>query len=185
MKDLRERFAKVEIQASEPIVPYRETAVKAPEMAPPKIANSPRGTIHGSSAQSDISFTIRAVPLPDPILSFIQDNLVLVRRVVRERRRVEQVGQTSSGSEPKEEDLEFTEGTNVHGDVLRRPTVRFDEFWTSLEAVCKKCSPEWHFISDKIWAFGPQSAGGCVLIDSRGQQSMKSYVRTSPAFLFS
>jgi ribosome assembly protein 1 len=28
LKDLRERFAKVEIQASEPIVPFRETAVK-------------------------------------------------------------------------------------------------------------------------------------------------------------
>ena len=29
LKDLRERFAKVEIQASKPIVPFRETAVKA------------------------------------------------------------------------------------------------------------------------------------------------------------
>ena len=30
LKDLRERFARVEIQASKPIVPFRETAVKAP-----------------------------------------------------------------------------------------------------------------------------------------------------------
>lgn len=29
LKDLRERFARVEIQASAPIVPFRETAVKA------------------------------------------------------------------------------------------------------------------------------------------------------------
>ena len=28
LKDLRERFARVEIQASAPIVPFRETAVK-------------------------------------------------------------------------------------------------------------------------------------------------------------
>ena len=28
LKDLRERFAKIEIQASKPIVPFRETAVK-------------------------------------------------------------------------------------------------------------------------------------------------------------
>lgn len=33
LKDLRERFAKVEIQVSEPIVPFRETAVKAPGMS--------------------------------------------------------------------------------------------------------------------------------------------------------
>jgi hypothetical protein len=30
LKDLRERFAKVEISASKPIVPFRETIVKAP-----------------------------------------------------------------------------------------------------------------------------------------------------------
>ena len=30
LKDLRERFAKIEIHASKPIVPFRETAVKAP-----------------------------------------------------------------------------------------------------------------------------------------------------------
>lgn len=30
LKDLRERFARVEIQPSKPIVPFRETAVKAP-----------------------------------------------------------------------------------------------------------------------------------------------------------
>ena len=28
LRDLRERFAKIEIQASKPIVPFRETAVK-------------------------------------------------------------------------------------------------------------------------------------------------------------
>lgn len=30
LKDLRERFARVDIQASKPIVPFRETTVKAP-----------------------------------------------------------------------------------------------------------------------------------------------------------
>lgn len=35
LKDLRERFAKVEIQASQPIVPYRETAIKVPGMRSP------------------------------------------------------------------------------------------------------------------------------------------------------
>lgn len=30
LRDLRERFAKIEIQASAPIVPFRETAVSAP-----------------------------------------------------------------------------------------------------------------------------------------------------------
>lgn len=33
LKDLRERFAKVDIQASKPIVPFRETAVRAQGLA--------------------------------------------------------------------------------------------------------------------------------------------------------
>lgn len=32
LKDLRERFAKVDVQSSKPIVPFRETAVRAPGM---------------------------------------------------------------------------------------------------------------------------------------------------------
>lgn len=175
LKDLRERFAKIEIQPSEPIVPYRETAIKAPEMAPPKSSNAPRGTIHGSSAHSDITFTIRAVPLPAPILTFIQNNLVLLRKMVRERSRKEQPEQADLTSDAKgEEEADFVEGTDVYGDVLRRPTVRFEDFWPALEAVCKESGAEWQGIADKIWAFGPQSAGGCILIDSRGKELTKS-----------
>ncbi|KAF2026893.1 P-loop containing nucleoside triphosphate hydrolase protein [Setomelanomma holmii] len=42
LKDLRERFAKCEIQAGEPIVPYRESIVSAAEMNLPKDPNLPR-----------------------------------------------------------------------------------------------------------------------------------------------
>ncbi|KAI9512466.1 P-loop containing nucleoside triphosphate hydrolase protein [Russula earlei] len=69
LKDLRERFAKVEIQPSEPIVPFRETGVKAPDMAAPKTPGHPRGTIH-------------AVPLPDQIADFLRSNLTVVKRLL-------------------------------------------------------------------------------------------------------
>ncbi|QRD03184.1 hypothetical protein JI435_099580 [Parastagonospora nodorum SN15] len=45
LKDLRERFAKCEVQAGEPIVPYRETIISAAEMNPPKDPNLRRGTV--------------------------------------------------------------------------------------------------------------------------------------------
>ncbi len=78
LKDLRERFAKIEIQASKPIVPFRETAVKGLEMAPPKIPNAPRGTIHGQSARSVVKFTLRAAPMPESLSAFLKDNFSLV-----------------------------------------------------------------------------------------------------------
>ncbi|KAK7682408.1 hypothetical protein QCA50_014613 [Cerrena zonata] len=46
LKDLRERFARVEIHASKPIVPFREMCVKGTDMAPPK-SGGKRGTING------------------------------------------------------------------------------------------------------------------------------------------
>ncbi|EJC97981.1 P-loop containing nucleoside triphosphate hydrolase protein [Fomitiporia mediterranea MF3/22] len=167
LKDLRERFAKVDIQPSEPIVPFRETAVRAPDMTSMKTPDVPRGTIQGSSAHSVVKFKIRAVPLPKPILEFIQDNLLVLRKILRERKLKEQAALVDSSFLPEDNDDDLAEGVNIHGDVFRRPTVKPDQFWTALEAVCKKVGSEWQNIVDNIWAFGPQTAGGCVLIDSR------------------
>ncbi len=47
LKDLRERFARVEIQASAPIVPFRETAIKA------------AGVLHYSSSYASYSYICR------------------------------------------------------------------------------------------------------------------------------
>lgn len=163
----------MEIQASEPIVPFRETAVKAPDMAPPKTPNAPRGTIHGSSAHSLAKFTIRAVPLPEEILSFLRDNLLVLKRLQQERKMREQSSESSeaeqqkSSSEHQQSNDDLEEGVSMYGDVYRKPTVRIEEFWSKLDSLCKKAGPEWQDISERVWAFGPQSAGGCVLVDAR------------------
>ena len=109
MKDLRERFAKIEIQPSEPIVPYRETAVKAPDMAPPKTPNAPRGTVHGSATHGVVKFTIRASPLPEEIVKFVQNNLLVLRKLLRERKlkdqSSEEKGQEEQQQKEEEEDV--------------------------------------------------------------------------------
>ncbi|KAL5524507.1 RIA1 [Sanghuangporus sanghuang] len=168
LKDLRERFAKIDIQPSAPIVPFRETAVKASDMMLSKNPNAPRGTVQGASAHSVIKFRIRAAPLPRPILEFIQDNLLVLRRILKERKLKEQASLSGDGnSSQQEEEDSLMEGVSLQGDVFRKPTVRPDEFWTGLETACRKVGPEWHNVADRVWAFGPQSAGSCVLIDAR------------------
>ncbi|KAL5520012.1 hypothetical protein ACEPAG_1672 [Sanghuangporus baumii] len=167
LKDLRERFSKIDIQPSAPIVPFRETAVKASDMMPSKNPNAPRGTVQGVSAHSVIKFRIRAAPLPLPILEFIQDNLLVLRRILRERKLKEQASSGDVNSSQQEEEDSLMEGVSLQGDVFRKPTVRPDEFWTGLEAACRKAGPEWHNVVDRVWAFGPQSAGSCVLVDAR------------------
>lgn len=134
-------------------------------MMPPKNPNVPRGTVQGSSAQSVITFRIRASPLPRPILEFIQDNLLVLRKILRERKLKDQSASPDQDYSKQDEEDDLIEGVNIHGEVFRKPTVRPDEFWTALDAVCKKSSAEWHNLADKVWAFGPQTAGGCVLVD--------------------
>lgn len=161
LKDLRERFAKVEIQPSEPIVPFRETAVKGPDMAQPKTPGAPRGTVHGSSFQNLVAFTIRAAPLPDLVADFLRSNLTIVKRLLADRTR-------SVGVEDEAE-----EAATI-GDILRVPTIHPEQFWGTFQAKCEEAGPEWAGIVDNIWAMGPQAAGECLLIDSRKTQERQS-----------
>ncbi|KAH9080512.1 P-loop containing nucleoside triphosphate hydrolase protein [Lactarius deliciosus] len=164
LKDLRERFAKVEIQPSEPIVPFRETAVKGPDMAPPKTPGAPRGTVHGSGFQNLVTFTIRAAPLPDLVADFLRSNLTIVKRRLADQSH--SVGATSVEDEADE--------AATVGDILRIPTIHPEQFWDAFQAKCEEAGPEWAGIVDNIWAMGPQAAGECLLIDSRRNQERQS-----------
>ncbi|KAG2359651.1 P-loop containing nucleoside triphosphate hydrolase protein [Suillus spraguei] len=161
LKDLRERFARVDIQASKPIVPFRETAVKAQDMAPSKTPNAARGTIKGASMQNLVTFSIRSAPVPDVILQFLLHNLTTLRAL-------QQDGHTDRDTFGSSIDIvSESELVRVQGDVLHTPSVRADQFWNALEEKCNEAGEEWVNISDRIWSFGPRHAGSCVLIDYR------------------
>ncbi|KAH7926455.1 P-loop containing nucleoside triphosphate hydrolase protein [Leucogyrophana mollusca] len=161
LKDLRERFARVEIQASKPIVPFRETAVKAPDMAPPKTPNAPRGTIKGAGSQNLVTFSIRAAPLPEGILHFILQNLTTLR-ILQQGRQSSQIASSAETDDSIEGDQ-----YGAQGNVVHTPSVKPGQFWDALKDKCKLEGGEWSDLTDKIWAFGPQGAGGCMLVDAR------------------
>lgn len=137
-------------------------------MAPPKYS-SKRGLVNGSSAQGLVKFSIRATPLPKAILEFILDNTSVLKRLQRER-----MNALKNPTEDQDHDKETDDDANPErshddsGETFRKPTVRPDQFWTGLEEVCKRAGGDWDKgVVDKIWAFGPHKAGGCVLIDAR------------------
>lgn len=168
LKDLRERFAKIEIHASKPIVPFRETAVKGIDMAPPKSGNAKRGTMRGASAMNIVKCTIRAAPLPKEIWEFLQDNLALLRRMRQERTSHEE-GKDDEGHEEEKQEIEEVDEDEVdlQGEVIKRPSIKPEEFWPVFHNVCAKVGGEWAELVEKLWAFGPQRAGTCILVDSR------------------
>jgi ribosome assembly protein 1 len=89
LKDLRERFAKCEVQVGEPIVPYRETIVKADEMEPPKNKDLPRGTIVATTASKTLSVRLSVRPLPANVTEFLIENGGSIRKFYAEKKAQE------------------------------------------------------------------------------------------------
>ncbi|TFY69537.1 hypothetical protein EVJ58_g334 [Rhodofomes roseus] len=134
LRDLRERFAKVAINPSKPIVPFRETAVKAP-----------------------VKFTIRAAPVPTQIVEFLQDNLATLKHM--EVEQGSERGNMNGAGEDEDHDAQ--------SEVIKKPSIKPEEFWKELQQTCKEVGGEWGDVVDKIWAFGPHRVGRCMLIDTR------------------
>lgn len=173
LSDLRERFAKIKIHASKPIVPFRETAIRTTEMVPSKNPDQPRGTVSGSVSNGLITYTIRAVPLPDQITDYLNKSSDLIRNIAP-RHRADQTKKTSplpsterTVSTDEVDDLPQTSVTDVdHITSVKAGTV----FWNSLDEKYK----EYHSSTndedlkdfvEKIWAFGPRRTGPNVLLD--------------------
>lgn len=122
-------------------------------MAPPRTPNEARGTIHAASARNLAAVTVRAVPVPTPILEFLIANASVLRTLQSEL----------AVDEP--EDVEEARVTS--DDVFGQATVRPEQFWEALGEKCAEVGGEWVGVADKIWTFGPQRVGSCLLIDNR------------------
>lgn len=117
------------------------------------------------SAMNLVKCTIRASPLPKEIWDFLRDNLALLRRMQQEQKSREETG---SSSEEQVDDGDEDE-VDLQGEVIKRPSIKVEDFWTAFQEVCAKAGGEWIDLVDKVWAFGPQRAGTCVLADWRAE----------------
>lgn len=165
LKDLRERFAKCEIQAGEPIVPYRETIVSAAEMSPPKSKDLPRGTVVGITTSKQIAVRLRVRPLPDAVTEFLLKNAGATRRLYSERKAQEEgkKGIEADGGNV-EEQAEADEIPAADTGMLS--LLDFREKLRSAFTEIKGQEHIWADIVEKIAAFGPRRTGPNLLIDA-------------------
>ena len=84
--DLRERFARCEIQTGEAIVPYRETIVHGPEMAAPKNPELGRGGVLSVSASKQMTLRLRVVPMPEAVTEYLTKNVGTIKQLQLEKR---------------------------------------------------------------------------------------------------
>ncbi|TNY23333.1 translation elongation factor 2 [Rhodotorula diobovata] len=156
LKDLRDRFARIEITVSPPIVPFRETAVHGVDMAPPKTPDQPRGTVLGSVQSGLVTFTLRAAPLPTQVTSFLAANASTLKRLQRDRRAAAAGKTDDDAADAPPADA----GAAEEGAV-----VSVEEFWPRLEELLKQAGRDWAGLADQVWAFGPRRVGPNLLVD--------------------
>ncbi|KAI8616877.1 P-loop containing nucleoside triphosphate hydrolase protein [Chytriomyces sp. MP71] len=149
LKDLKERFARIEIQVSDPIVPFRETLSNSPALPRDTEEESaasellPTGTVVTSVSGGIAKIQLRAVPLPRNVVVFLEAS---ARRL-----------KALTDSERVAVDTELNERATFIEDLKQKfAEARKDgllvekDLWENLEA--------------RIMAFGPEDVGPNILI---------------------
>lgn len=172
LTDLKERFGRCDIQAGAPIVPYRETIVRAEEMRPPANKDLGRGVVVGVTSSKQVSVTVRVRPLPSEVTDFLLKNGGAIKRLYSERKAQTELQEGSNGLNNGERE----EKIDVDGDeedVLEAKGLSFDELRKQLQVNLEgsKERETWKDIADKIVAFGPRRIGPNILIDSTMESS--------------
>ena len=172
LKDLRERFAKCEIQAGQAIVPYRESIVKGEEMEPPRDANLGRGRVEAATTSKQVNIRLCVRPLPAPVTEFLVKHTGAVKRLYSERKAQEEervigVNDREEDDEPElgeQQDVDSEGPTADSGAILSMS--EFKEKLTTAFAEEKADKEIWKDVVDKICSFGPRRTGPNILIDA-------------------
>lgn len=161
--DLKERFAKIDVTVSEPIVAFRETVVEPPktDMVNEVIDISNRLTIKEDDGDKTINpdrsvtlftaskqsfLTIKALPLPETIASLLDLETSLLKKFDQAKKK-ERENNSEIG-------CQLTERVKMFREKLQKT---FDESDIDL----------WkNFNVEQIWSFGPKKCGPNVLINA-------------------
>ncbi|XP_069481105.1 elongation factor-like GTPase 1 [Ambystoma mexicanum] len=168
LDDLRERFAKIKLSASEPIIPFRESIIRPPKV---DMVNEDLGRQHkvavihqvkedqsktteGVQIDSDglvtmttpnklASISVRAMPLPEEVTQILEEHSDLIRIM-------------------EQFNLALNEGSGTH-EIGQFTLNRIKEFKNKLEQNLK--GRRWRNAVDQIWSFGPRRNGPNILLN--------------------
>lgn len=172
LRDLKERFAKIEIHASAPIVPFRESIVRA-ELSANKEKEGvivPRGQVEIKINSKYMTLKVQTVPLPSNVTEFLTKHATSIKAIVEEKL-------AKKTNKAEEEEEEAGEAAPVTGTNLL-PAKELEALLREEFATAKKAGGPfadlWDNVVDQIWAFGPRRIGSNLLINR-----IPGYVRKS------
>ncbi|XP_060899710.1 elongation factor-like GTPase 1 isoform X1 [Labrus mixtus] len=170
LDDLRDRFARIEISSSKPIIPFRETVIRPPKLdmvneelgKQQKIAIIHQVKDDASQGRSSTTLhvdtsglvtlttpnrlatvSIRAIPLPDEVTCLLESSTELIRTV-------EQVN------------ISLREGRSM--DVSPRTLEAIAGLKAQLESILQ--GRKWRNAVERIWSFGPRRYGPNILLNN-------------------
>lgn len=181
LKDLKERFAGIEISSSKPDIPYRETIISNNEMNPQKTPDvGPRGWVNIKLGKYSIKLSVR--PLPENTTKFLNDNHLTISKLVNSQRKLnKKVTESDEGEDEGEDEEEEVEVELKDEDELDEDDnfgtaakeLSLSEFKSQLDESLKtgndlklKENIEWSDKINRIVSFGPKRTGANILFDS-------------------
>ncbi|EMR08675.1 hypothetical protein PNEG_02852 [Pneumocystis murina B123] len=147
LKDLCEKFSKINIHVSKPIVPFRETIVKLKEN------NVPKGIVEVSVPLTNIKIKLRVYPLPKDITEYIYS----FSKVIKDAYLYIEIADSSITNRL---DTNFT--NNFKLDNFKK------QLFEKLNST-EKTDIDWTKVYERIVAFGPNKTGPNILIDNTGK----------------
>jgi ribosome assembly protein 1 len=136
---LREKFAKIRIQPSEPIVAYRETCIIAPAFGLDDSGELDPGTVIVTASAKTCSIGIRAIPLPQAVRTFLMQ------------------------SEERLQALDVSANLEERAAFIVELRAAFAEAKTDGELAELKV--DWEPLLSNIVAFGPKKVGSNILVN--------------------
>ncbi|PSR78442.1 P-loop containing nucleoside triphosphate hydrolase protein [Coniella lustricola] len=167
LTDLRERFARCEIQAGEAIVPYKETIVRAEEMKPAANKELGRGAVVGVTSSKQITLTLRVRPLPVEVTDFLGKHAGAIKHLYAKKAGTKDTT-NQNGANDGDSDSHGGESLDEDVDLTTAKGLSPQEFKEQLKTVLEKGKAREAFknIVDNISEFGPRRMGANLLIDA-------------------
>ncbi|DBB16984.1 TPA: hypothetical protein ACH3X3_014090 [Trebouxia sp. C0006] len=113
IKDLKERFARIQLQVSPPLVAFRESVFLQSE-SPEAIVKPPK-VIEATTANGVCTIRIKAVALPGPVATALDENADLIRMTLSAMNSSPSEDRTDASNTPLSQP---TADTSVNGDTV-------------------------------------------------------------------
>ncbi|XP_076646716.1 elongation factor-like GTPase 1 [Halictus rubicundus] len=192
LEDLRLRYAKVDINVSEPIVPFRETVVPPPkvDMVNEAIEKKSEDVSFPTwTANRQCYFEIDARPLPEKVTKILEKNADLIKSLYRRYGKLsseEEQERERKQDEGEDEDEDEDEGVRTTAKPLPTPENDTESSSRSMSEKKQKALAVFkHELSvgfqeagqqnvlEKIWSFGPRNCGPNIFLNETDYKQNK------------